>query len=82
MLEKMKEYCEAELKSYKKFLANPRFNNPKTIQETTNSYIDRILGVAFFVQSLDVSYYDADCLYNEYREEILKELKNFLDKSK
>lgn len=82
MLEKMREYCEAELKNYKTFLANPKFNNPKTIQETTNSYIDRILGVAFFVQSLGVAYDDADWVYEEYRGEIAKELRNFLDKSK
>ena len=82
MLEKMREYCETELKDYKALLTNPRFNNPKTILETTNSYIDHMLGVAFFVQSLGVAYDDADIIYEEYRGKIAKELRNFLDKSK
>ena len=64
-MNEIKTYYESEYKSTKRFLENlPAWANEK---EVVNNAIQRMLGVAQFVQYCDVPYEDITELFEEYR---------------
>ena len=76
ILTKVKEFYEVEIKQVKLSLENNFYHWNK--KEVVNNAIQRGLGVAFFVQALEVPFKDIDAEYEKFREimyEILKELK-------
>ena len=64
-LEKLIKFYEDEIKSVQRSLENPYRWEKK---ELVNNSIQRGLGVAFFVQALDVPYKDIDAEYEKFRE--------------
>lgn len=73
ILKKVDDFYKTEIKSVKNTLDNNHYRfKPK---EVVNNAIQRCLGVAFFVQSLDVSYDEIDALYEVTRTQLYDLLK-------
>ena len=69
ILNQYKEFCNREYKDAVRAIGNKRLFNPK---EVINNAIDRCLGVALFIQFINVSYEDADMVYSEIRVKLEK----------
>ena len=68
ILKKVDDFYKTEIKSVKNTLDNNFYRfKPK---EIINNAIQRCLGVAFFVQSLDVSYDEIDTLYEAVKTQL------------
>ena len=73
ILKKVDDFYKTEIKSVKNTLDNNPYRfKPK---EVVNNAIQRCLGVAFFVQSLDVLYNEIDTLYEATRTQLYDLLK-------
>jgi predicted ATP-dependent Lon-type protease len=73
ILKKVDDFYKTEIKSVKNTLDNNLYRfKPK---EVVNNAIQRCLGVAFFVQSLDVSYNEIDTVYEATRTQLYDLLK-------
>lgn len=73
ILKKVDDFYKTEIKSVKNTLDNNPYRfKPK---EVVNNAIQRCLGVAFFVQSLDVPYNRIDTLYEATRTQLYDLLK-------
>jgi hypothetical protein len=76
-IDKVKKFFEKEYKETERLLSNPpSWCNPK---EAVWYAVQRCLGVAQFVQYLDVKYEDLSC-YDEIREKFEKLLLDFYEK--
>ena len=69
ILELVKDYYEMEYKDVQLVIARNR-GMVSMDKYLVNSTLQRCLGVALFVQSMDVPYKDINELYEEYREKI------------
>lgn len=67
ILNQYKEYCNREYKDAIRAIENKQLFKPK---EVVDSAIDRCLGVALFIQFIDVSYEDADMIYSEVKTKL------------
>lgn len=70
ILELVKDYYEMEYKDVQLVIARNRGMASMVDKYLVNSTLQRCLGIALFVQSMDVSYEDINKLYEEYREKI------------
>ena len=76
MIEKIKKFYESEYNSTVNWINSKYCNNRKDKAAAVNNVLQRCLGVAFFVQSLEVSFKEIDPLYEEYRIKFYKLLDN------
>lgn len=67
ILNQYKDYCNREYKDAVRAIENKRLFKPK---EVVDSAVDRCLGVALFIQSIGVSYEDADIIYEETKAKL------------
>ena len=73
ILKKVDDFYKTEIKSVKNTLDNNTYRfKPK---EVINNAIQRCFGVAFFVQTLDISYNEIDTLYEVARTQLYDLLK-------
>lgn len=67
ILYKTKKYYEGEYKDLKKCYEQEFLKDCLTKAQLLDKTLQRMLGVAFFVQELDVEFNDIDSLYEEYK---------------
>lgn len=67
MEQKIKEFYEKEYISVFNWIHGTYCKNLEKRKEAINNAIQRCLGVAFFVQELDVPFAEIDAIYEKYR---------------
>lgn len=73
ILELVEDYFKMEYKEIQLVAERWRMlNDTEYLDFHVNSTLQRCLGVALFVQSMDVPYEDVNKLYEEYRKKIEK----------
>jgi len=73
ILELVEDYFKMEYRDIQLQLdIHPRINNPEYIECHVDAALQRCLGVALFVQGMDIPYEEINELYEKYREKIEK----------
>lgn len=70
MIEKMERFYEREFKRLECALTLNNHCTWITPQELKGNTLQRMLGIAYFAQDLDLDYREIEALYNEYKSRI------------
>lgn len=77
ILELVEDYYKMEYRDIQRIAErHRRLNATEYLEFQVNAVLHRCLGVALFVQSMDIPYDDIGKLYDNYREKIKKVLDN------